>query len=101
MRLAQAMMVGCVPVVVQEHVFQPFEDLLPYEDFSLRLDNGDLPRIREILQGISDEQYARLLQGVLRYRHAFWWQRDAGGKAFDYLIASLRRRAMNLRSLYF
>ena len=29
---------------------QPYEDLLPYEDFSLRLNNGDLPRLREILR---------------------------------------------------
>ena len=38
------------PLLPQDHVAQPYEDLLPYEDFSLRLNNGDLPRLREILR---------------------------------------------------
>jgi hypothetical protein len=85
----------------QEHVFQPFEDLLPYELFSLRLDNDDLPTIRETLRGIDDAQYRELLSNVLRYRHAFLWQTEFGGRAFDYTIATLRRRFLNLKSLYY
>lgn len=42
---------------------QPYEELVPYELFSLRLSNDDLPRLREILRSVTDEQYrcARLL----------------------------------------
>jgi hypothetical protein len=28
---------GCVPVIIQLHVFQPFEELLDYSQFSIRL----------------------------------------------------------------
>lgn len=40
----------------QSHTFQYFEDLLPYESFSVRLSLADIPRIREILKSITDEQ---------------------------------------------
>ena len=88
-------------VVLQEHVFQPYEELLPYELFSLRLANSDLPHLREILRGITDEQYRKLLEGVLQYRAALSWETHLGGRAFDYTIATLRRRYMNLKSVYF
>jgi hypothetical protein len=36
-RLTQMVLLGCVPVVIQPHVFQPFEDVLDYDAFSVRL----------------------------------------------------------------
>jgi hypothetical protein len=36
-RLSQIILAGCVPVIIQPHVFQPFEDLLDYSQFSVRL----------------------------------------------------------------
>lgn len=85
----------------QEHTFQPYEDLLPYEAFSIRLTNSDLPRIREILRGVTEEQYAGMLRELIRYRDAFHWYADEGGRAFDWTIASLRRRWQNLKALYY
>lgn len=66
-----------------------------------RLNNEDLPHLRDILNGISDEQYRRLLENVLRYNRAFAWDPEVGGQAFDYTIASLRRRWLNFKSLYY
>lgn len=100
-RLPQAMLAGCVPVVVQEHVFQPYEDVLPFETFSLRLSNADLPKLREILRGVSAAQYKRLLAGVFQYREVFHWDDLWGSRAFDYTIASLRRRYLHLQGLLY
>lgn len=101
MRLPQAVLAGCVPVVIQEHVFMPYEDVLPYDEFSLRLNNADLPKLREILRGVSDAHYKHLLAGVFKYRDAFHWDDNWGSRAFDYTIAALRRRSQNLQgSLY-
>lgn len=44
-------------------MYQTFEDVLPYEQFSVRLNNEDLPNIREILRGVTDAQYRYLLEG--------------------------------------
>jgi hypothetical protein len=36
---------GCVPVIIQDHVFQPYEDVLPYERFTVRLRKSQLPQV--------------------------------------------------------
>ena len=51
-------------------------------------------------RSVTDEQYRELLEGVVRYKEAFSWERHLGGRAFDYTIASLRRRWLNSLSLY-
>ena len=79
---------------------QPTEDVLPYEEFSIRLNNADLPSLREILRGISDTQYLRLVAGLMRHRHAFVWDPAVGGRAFDYTVAALRRRWLSLQAMY-
>lgn len=100
-RLGQAMMAHCIPVIVQEHTFQPYEDLLPYPAFSIRLTNADLPLIREILRNVTDQQYRGMLLELIKYRDAFHWYGEEGGRAFDWTVASLRRRWQNLKALYY
>jgi hypothetical protein len=58
--LAQAVLNGCIPVVVQEHVHQFLEDVLPYWTFSLRLRNADLDDLEERLQSIPEEDIVRM-----------------------------------------
>ena len=41
-RIVEAMACGCVPVIVEDNVMQPFEDVLPYETFSIRVRSVDL-----------------------------------------------------------
>lgn len=57
--------------------------------------------MRETLRSISEEQYRLLLENVLRYFKAFSWAADQGGRAFDYTIASLRRKHMNMKAMYY
>lgn len=68
------------PPSLQDHVKQYFEDVLPFEDFSLRLNNEDLPYLREILRAVTEEEYRRLLENVLRYQKAFTWNTELGGQ---------------------
>ncbi|KAL4427763.1 hypothetical protein ABPG75_001852 [Micractinium tetrahymenae] len=100
-RLLQAVLTGCVPVIVQDHVIHYFEDVLPFEDFSIRLNNADLPHLREILRSLTDEQYRHLLRNLLRYYKAFTWNDAMGGQAFEYTLLSLRRKYLNFKSLYY
>ena len=49
------------PCVLQEHVFHPYETVLPYEEFSIRLSNDDLPQVRarlgsSALHSVPDER---------------------------------------------
>ena len=97
----QVIVSDCVPLIIQEHVYQYNEDVLPYEEFSIRLNNADIPRLREILGNVTDAQYSKLLEGVRKYWPAFVWEREAGGKAFEYTILSLKRKWMNLKASYY
>ncbi|KAL4427672.1 hypothetical protein ABPG75_001761 [Micractinium tetrahymenae] len=101
MRLVHAMLAGCVPIIVQEYTIQQFEDVLPFETFSIRLTNEDMPHLRDILKSISNEQYRTLPENVLRHQTAFCWNREKGCRAFDYTIASLRRKHMNHKAMYY
>ena len=37
-------------VIIQDHVRQPFEDMLPYERFSVRVPRRDLPDLIPLLR---------------------------------------------------
>ncbi len=52
---------ACIPVTVQEHVHQAFDDVLPYQDFSLVLAIKDMPNFLDILDAVPKED-------ILRYR---------------------------------
>eukprot|EP00775_Hariotina_reticulata_P004063 gene4063-4310_t len=100
-RLGQYMVMGCVPVIVQDGVHQPYQDLLPYHEFSIRLPKARLPHIAEVLEDISDRDYRRLRAGVAQYWHAFVWHPSWGGQAYNYTMQSLQRRAYDhLAGLY-
>jgi hypothetical protein len=76
---------------------QPYEDLLPYQDFSVRLPAADIPRIGDILRDIlGGPEYARLRSNLPKYWPAFVWDKEHGGLAYNYTIASLRRRWQRL-----
>ncbi|KAG2488196.1 hypothetical protein HYH03_013190 [Edaphochlamys debaryana] len=97
-RLAQAMVTGCVPVIVQDHVYQALWDVLPYEEFSIRIPRADLHRIVEILDLVTPEQLIKLQEGVAKWSSAFHWHEDLGGLAYNFTVTALKLRALHLWS---
>lgn len=56
-RATQAVILGCIPVVIQPNVIQPLEfDLLDWSEFSVILTYDDIPNIEKILREISEEE---------------------------------------------
>jgi hypothetical protein len=55
-RITQAIIMGCIPVIIQDHVQMPFESWLPYDEFSVRVNEGDAANLDSILKHISTEQ---------------------------------------------
>ena len=92
-RLQRAMRTGCVPLIVMPAVVQPLEDILPYDEFSLRIRSHDaIPTLHRTLAAVGAREHARLRQGVRRWAHAFNWH-DEKGSAYEYI-----RYALCLRS---
>ncbi|KAG2485164.1 hypothetical protein HYH03_016054 [Edaphochlamys debaryana] len=97
-RLAEAMVTGCVPVIVQDHVYQALWDVLPYEEFSIRISRAELHGLVNILDDVTPEQLKKLQDGVTRWHRAFYWPSMLGGLAYNYTVTALKRRALRLWS---
>ncbi|GAX86293.1 hypothetical protein CEUSTIGMA_g13705.t1 [Chlamydomonas eustigma] len=101
LRLSIAVTHACIPVIIQDHVHQPFEDILPYQQFSVRLRVKDVPSIVSILRSYSDEQLAVMRYELGKHWAAFLWPREAGGLAYNYTIKALRKRMYNYAAEYY
>jgi len=102
-RLTLAMVTQCVPVIIQPNVTQPFEELLPYEKFSIRLTKEAIPRLPDILRAVPMATVCSLQQGLARFYRALLWQKPHGEQhpnAHDLLLVSLCRRAKRLSAVY-
>ena len=65
-RVYESIAQGCVPLIIQDDPFsntsvnQAFEELLPYERFSLRLKQSDIPSLPAILRAFPLERWREL-----------------------------------------
>lgn len=91
-RLATAMLSGCVPLIIQPAVRQPYDDVLPYERFSIRIGADRIPDLHEVLRAVTDEQHAHLRAGVRHHARAFEWART-GAQAYETARYTLCLRA--------
>ncbi|GLI67688.1 hypothetical protein VaNZ11_011952 [Volvox africanus] len=97
-RLTLAMAHACIPVIIQDQVYQPYESdgILPYSQFALRLSKSDIPNIVPILRAVSVEKQKRMRLAMAKYYHAFLWDASLGGRAYNYTIKALNQRLHGL-----
>jgi hypothetical protein len=62
-RFEDAILHGCIPVIIQDEVDVSFETLFDVNAFSLRIAQKDLEKIPEILQAVSKEERKKLQNG--------------------------------------
>ena len=82
-RTYEAMAQGCVPLIIQDEpvsnttVDQAFASLLPWNEFSLRLKQADIPRLPEILSQYPDAEWRRLRRNLAcAWPRILWLQAD-------------------------
>ena len=97
MRLSQAILANCIPLLAQPLIVQPFEEILDYSAFSARLDRPDeVSQIPQMLDLIDEARVAAMRERLAIVERAFLWD-PPHGLAFNYTVASLCRRAVELR----
>ena len=80
---------------VHRLVQQAYEELLPYANFSLRFAPEQLRDLPALLRALPPQRVCALRAGLAKYAAAVMWQ-PPHGRAYDFLMASLCRRALAL-----
>ena len=96
MRTGKNAVLGCVPLVAQPFVVQPYEFVLPYERFSRRIDFEEIPSLPQIVN-VSDSIVREMRRNLARVRRAFIWRVEGGGLAYNHTLLHLCQRALELR----
>lgn len=81
-------MMGCIPVIPQDHLFQYHEDVVPYHEFSVRITMQDIDIVDDILRAISEREVKALQRGLQKWHKHFLWNPNRGGLAFETTIES-------------
>jgi hypothetical protein len=75
-RYLAAMLYGCVPVFLHPGERPPFDDLLEWADFSLRLDGAaDVARLPAILDAVSDKRLVAMRLAIAKAWTTMLWAR--------------------------
>ncbi|KAJ1288093.1 hypothetical protein BS78_02G063200 [Paspalum vaginatum] len=99
-RLAEAIYLECVPVVVDDGEYAlPFADVLNWDAFSVRVRVADIPRLKEILAAVSPRQYIRMQRRVRLVRRHFMVHGGPPRRydAFHMILHSVWLRRLNVR----
>ncbi|KAG8642230.1 hypothetical protein MANES_12G067302v8 [Manihot esculenta] len=97
-RVVEAIYAECVPVLISENYVPPFSDVLNWKAFSVQIEVKDIPKIKEILMGISQSQYLRMHRRVKQVQRHFLVNNGAP-KRFDMFhmtIHSIWLRRLNI-----
>lgn len=92
-RLTEAILVGCIPLVIGDDVELPFEGLVDYRSLAVRVHEKDTGSLANIVKGISDDALEKKRSNV---RHV--WQRyrynnpSQRGDAFDSIMQLLAQK---------
>ncbi|GJP79128.1 hypothetical protein CLOP_g9378 [Closterium sp. NIES-67] len=63
-RMEDAMLHGCIPVIVQDGIWMAFERHLNYSEFAVRVAEDEIPHMVDILRAIPPNRVQELLAGV-------------------------------------
>ncbi|XP_072964879.1 probable glycosyltransferase At5g03795 [Typha angustifolia] len=72
-RIVEAIYYECVPVIIADNFVLPFDDVLNWGAFSVVVLEKDIPKLKEILLGISPGQYVTMQMNVKRLQRHFLW----------------------------
>ncbi|OMO62602.1 Exostosin-like protein [Corchorus olitorius] len=72
-RIADSLYYGCIPIIIANYYDLPFADILNWKSFSIAVVTIDIPLLKQILQGITSDEYLSLQRNVLKVRKHFQW----------------------------
>ncbi|XP_050244781.1 uncharacterized protein LOC126692990 isoform X1 [Quercus robur] len=90
-RMEDSILQGCIPVVIQDGIFLPYENVLNYESFAVRIREDEIPDLIKILRGFNETEIEYKLANVQKiwqrflYRDSMMLEADRQKTAFGHV----------------
>ncbi|KAL1326694.1 hypothetical protein AAHE18_13G247300 [Arachis hypogaea] len=94
-RLVEAVIFGCIPVIIADDIVLPFADAIPWEEIGVFVDEEDVPKLDTILTSIPPEvilRKQRLLANPSMKQAMLFPQPAQPGDAFHQVLNGLARK---------
>merc|ERR1719273_766608 len=97
-RLFDAMLAGCIPVFVGDRYELPFEDIIPYEKFAMRIGyynwfDWTQYQIDKLHKMLDDESILQKQNEMLKYVKYIDWRR--GDSVLEGILSNMLRKDLN------
>ncbi|KAL6953063.1 adenylosuccinate synthase [Sarracenia purpurea var. burkii] len=99
-RMEDSILQGCIPVVIQDGIYLPFENVLNYESFAVRISEDEIPDLIKILRGFNETEIEFRLANVWKIWQRFLYrdsilleaerQKTASGRVDDWAVKLLQ-----------
>ncbi|KAJ6712915.1 BETA-14-XYLOSYLTRANSFERASE IRX10-RELATED [Salix purpurea] len=102
-RLVEAVVFGCIPVIIADDIVLPFADAIPWEEIGVFVAEEDVPNLDTILTTTPPEvilRKQRLLANPSMKRAMLFPQPAQPGDAFHQILNGLARKLPHDRSVY-
>ncbi|KAJ6889095.1 beta-1,4-xylosyltransferase IRX10L [Populus alba x Populus x berolinensis] len=102
-RLVEAVIFGCIPVIIADDIVLPFADAIPWEEIGVYVDEEDVPNLDTILTSIPPEvilRKQRLLANPSMKQAMLFPQPAQSGDAFHQVLNGLARKLPHDKSVY-
>ncbi|KAM3335037.1 hypothetical protein ACQJBY_029448 [Aegilops geniculata] len=102
-RLVEAVVFGCIPVIIADDIVLPFADAIPWEEIGVFVPEEDVPRLDSILTSIPTEDILRkqrLLANPSMKQAMLFPQPAQAGDAFHQILNGLARKLPHGESVF-
>lgn len=102
-RLVEAVIFGCIPVIIADDIVLPFADAIPWTDIGIFVSEKDVPMLDTILTTISPEQILekqRLLASPAMKQAMLFPAPPVPGDAFHQILNGLARKLPHDPSIF-
>ncbi|KAK4481132.1 hypothetical protein RD792_012009 [Penstemon davidsonii] len=97
-RMVESFYLGCVPVLLKDYYARPFDDVLDWSTFSVVVHANEIPDLKNILMGISQDRYIEMQRRGIEVRPHF--EVNFPPKRYDVfhmILHSIWLRRMNVK----